>query len=244
MIRSVAVPVALSLVVVAAAPARAEDANARKILNAADAILAPDIYEAEVEMVAYRPDGSKREYGYRVYKSGYDKLLLTFDKPRTLDGHSALRRDDALWRYIPSLKRAMRISSRSDFEGGDFRNADVLRVNLARDYAVTGMKPDKDLLVLDLKAKTPEAAYERIKLWVRKKDNMPIRQELYAASGKLLRSLQTKDPKDLGSGHVAPSVFEMTNEVAKGRKTIMTVKKLVKKDSIPESRFRKQTMGR
>ena len=45
-----------------------------------------------------------------------------------------LRNGDNLWVYIPNLKRATRVALRDSFQGGDFNNADVLRVNYEADY--------------------------------------------------------------------------------------------------------------
>jgi outer membrane lipoprotein-sorting protein len=219
------------------------DTSADEVLAVVDRILAPDQYTATIDMVATRPNGVRNQYAYRVYKSGPDLLLLTFDQPAVLAGHSVLRRADDMHRYIPSLKRAMRVSSRSDFESGDFRNADVLRMHLARDYRATSMVVEGEQLVLDLSAHTPEAGYDRIKLWVAKQDFMPLREELFSSSRKLLRTLELTDVRDFG-GHRAPSTFVMRNEVAQGRSTRMTVKSLRIEKSIPESRFSIESMGR
>jgi outer membrane lipoprotein-sorting protein len=217
--------------------------SADTVLRAVDAILAPERYSAVIAMHATRPDGTTNAYSYRVLKSGPDLLLLNFDKPSLLSGHAVLRRGDDLYRYIPSLKRAMRISGRADFESGDFRNADVLRVHLARDYRATSMTVDGDALLLDLTATTNEAAYDRIRLWVSRADFMPLREELYAASGKLLRSLTCSNVKDFGK-HRAPSQYTMVNQVSLGRSTVMTLQSFTIEAAIPDARFSVETMGR
>lgn len=228
-------------------PSAESGPSAQQVLEAADRILAPARYTAEITMVARRPDGTSREYAYKVAKSDDDKLLLTFTAPSTLSGHAALRRGSELWRYVPSLKRAMRVSGRSDFESGDFRNADVLRLNLARDYAPKGMKREGDTLVLDLVATSDEAAYDAMRLTVSAKDFMPLKEELFASSGKLLRVLECSSPKDFTSPngtHRAPSVLKMTNAVAQGRSTEMTIVSLSLEKELPASLFSVESMGR
>jgi outer membrane lipoprotein-sorting protein len=239
--------VALVLALLVSFAARADEPTAQAVLEAADRILAPARYSADIKMVAKRPDGTAREYAYRVSKSDDDKLLLTFTAPSTLSGHSALRRGSELWRYVPSLKRAMRVSGRSDFESGDFRNADVLRLNLARDYKPKAMTREGDNFVLDLIATNDEAAYDAMKLTVRASDNMPLKEELYASSGKLLRILECSEPKDFPSKngtHRAPSVLKMTNAVAQGRSTEMTIVSLSLEKELPASLFQVESMGR
>ena len=64
-----------------------------------------------------------------------------------------LRNGDNMWLYMPNLKRAVRVASRDSFMGGDFNNADVLRVNYTADYTATLAEESKDAYVLELKAK-------------------------------------------------------------------------------------------
>lgn len=227
-------------------PNEPNEPTARAVLDAADRILAPERYTAQIKMTARRPDGSVRDYSYNVAKSGNDLLRLTFTGPKTLSGHAALRRGAELWRYVPSLKRAMRVSGRADFESGDFRNADVLRLQLARDYEPQSMKRVGDTFVLSLKATTADAAYDAMTLTVRADDFMPLKEELYASSGKLLRVLDCLEPRvfeSAGRKHRAPSVFKMTNMVAQGRSTEMVIVSLSLADSLPDSLFAVEALG-
>ena len=214
-----------------------------EVLTKANAIIAPEAYTATVQMVAVRKDGTTKTYVFKTAKQGSDKLRLTFEEPRTLAGHELLRIGDDLWRYVPSLKRSMRIASRDDFEAGDFRNADVLRVDLAHDYKVTGMKDSGDSWVLDLIASTTQAGYDHIVYTVRKSDAMPLQQEFYAASGKKLRSATFSDPVSFGK-HVRPSKIKMVNELARGQSTDLTVQSFEVVDSIPPKTFQRESLGR
>ena len=217
--------------------------SGEEVLARVDSILSPEHYSAEIHMTARRPDGETREYAYLVAKSGDDNLKLSFTAPTTLAGHAALRRGSELWRYVPSLKRAMRISSRADFESGDFRNADVLRLRLARDYAVKAMRADGELLVLELTTRSDDAGYDAMTLWVQAKNFMPVKEELFGASGKLLRVLECSAPKDF-SGHRAPSLLKMTNMVARGRTTDMEIVSLKREERMPDSTFAVEALGR
>jgi outer membrane lipoprotein-sorting protein len=217
--------------------------RADEVLAKASAVIAPDAYLATMQMVAVRKDGTTRTYVFRTAKQGADKLRLTFDEPKTLAGHEILRIGDDLWRYVPSLKRSMRVASRDDFEAGDFRNADVLRVDLVHDYRVTAMTDRGDSWTLDLVASTPQAGYDHIVYTVRKSDAMPLQQEFYASSGKKLRSLTFSDPVSFGK-HVRPSKVKMVNELARGQSTLMTVQSFELVDSIPPKTFQRESLGR
>jgi hypothetical protein len=146
---------------------------------------------------------------------------------------------------MPNLKRAVRVASRDSFMGGDFNNADVLRVNYTADYAVTSMTEEGDAFVLDLKAKGPEVAYDRVKLWMSKdKASQPMKSELYAQSGKLLRTTVFSDVKDFGDGYVRPAKIRMQNELSKQRFSEMSWQKVSLKKDIPAQRFTLDDLGR
>jgi outer membrane lipoprotein-sorting protein len=217
--------------------------TSEEVLAAANAIVAPPAYKAKLEMVAFRKDGTTKTYLFTTAKQGPDKIRLTFEEPKTLSGHEILRIDDDLWRYVPSLKRSMRIASRDDFEAGDFRNADVLRVDLVRDYKITSMKEDDSTWILDLSASTKQAGYDRIVYTVRKADYMPLQQEFYASSGKRLRTLTFSSPTLFGK-LTRPSKVKMVNELAKGQYTEMTVQSFDVVDSIPSKTFQRESLGR
>lgn len=235
---------ALAVAVVVALPAAAHASpTAAEVLAKASAIVAPNAYKASVGMVANRKDGTKKTYAFKTAKQGSDKLRLTFAEPKTLAGHEILRLGDDLWRYVPSLKRSMRIASRDDFEAGDFRNADVLRVDIVRDYKVSSMKEVGANYVLDLAAATKQAGYDRVLYTIRKADFMPLSQEFFASSGKKLRSLTFSDAKKYGS-HTRPSKVKMVNELAKGQFTEMTINAFEVVGSIPDKTFRKESLGR
>lgn len=222
---------------------RTTELSAEQALQAADQMIAPEAYEAEVQMTAYRADGSSRAYVYRTLKQGQHRLRLSFDEPKTIRGHEALRRGDDLFRYVPSLKRALRVASRDDFESGDFRQADVLRVNLLADYKLVSSRREGATWHLSLEATSREAAYDRVLYVVRASDGLPVRQEFSTSAGKLLRTLEFSEPKRFG-GHLRPAQLKMTNEVARGRYTVLVVRSFKTVSSIAEASFRLEALGR
>jgi outer membrane lipoprotein-sorting protein len=217
--------------------------SAEEVLGKANAVVAPEAYKATVQMIALRSDGTSKTYVFRTAKQGSDKLRLSFDEPKMLSGHELLRLGDDLWRYVPSLKRSMRIASRDDFEAGDFRNADVLRVDIVRDYKITSMKEDAGHWILDLSASTKQAGYDRIVYTVRKSDFMPLQQEFYASSGKKLRTLTFSAPAVFHK-HTRPSKVKMVNELTKGQSSEMTIQGFDVVDAIPGKTFQRESLGR
>jgi hypothetical protein len=132
--------------------------------------------------------------------------------------------------------------------GGDFNNADVLRVNYEADYDVTLGKSDQpDRVLLELKAKSPSVAYDKILLWMSSadpKDAQPLATQLFASSGKLLRSAEFTDVKELGKGWKRPTKITMKNELEPARFSEMIWDAGSIKDDISTQRFVLDDLGR
>lgn len=223
----------------------AQEMNANTIIEKYDAIMGPKSYESEFKMTATREDGTVRTYEMKAIKSGDEKFRIWFKKPSAVVGQEILRVGDNSWLYMPNLKRATRIANRDSFQGGDFNNADVLRVNYKADYNGT-MKTsdDANAFHVELKAKNNNTSYDSIQIWVRKADFMPIKGEYYGTSGKLLRSAAFSDYKDFGKGFVRPSKIIMKNEIVKSRQSEMITESMKTDVTLPEQRFNQTDLGK
>ncbi len=218
--------------------------TADALLHKYDDIMSPATFDLEAEMVAHRDDGSVRTYKMRVLKGDGDKVRVYFQEPASARGQEMLKVGDNSWIYMPSLKRAVRLANRDSFMGGDFNNADVLRVNYEADYAATlGDSGDPEKLLLELKSKSADAGYDRIRLFFGQKNEMPVRAEYYAASGKLLRSADFAEVKDFG-GHQRPAHIVMRNELAVKRFSELNTTSMKLDIHVPASKFALDDLGR
>jgi outer membrane lipoprotein-sorting protein len=222
--------------------ARAAGPSADEILSHADAILAPDEYEAKVRFVSHRSDATKT-FEMHLVKKGTERLRVKFLAPAEDRDTEVLRVGENMWNYLPNLKRALRISPKQEFHGGDFSNSDVLRVNLAADYAPK-LLPESTATewVLELVAKNDHVAYAKIKYWISKKGFMPLRQEFFTDSGKLVRKLEMSQPKAFGK-LVRPTVFVMKNLLVPTRYSEMIWDSFAQKRS-DDSQFLQASLGR
>jgi outer membrane lipoprotein-sorting protein len=203
----------------AALPAAALDGN--EILRKVDRNLEPESYEAYRKLVDIQPDGSKKEYVLYTLKKGRDKVVALFLSPPSDKGRATLRLGDNMWLYMPDVGRPIRITSLQSVTGSIFNNADILRIDYAAEYDVEAAEEQKDGLLLSLKAKTGEVAYDRLKMRVDKQTLLPVTIEAYAASGLLLKTLRFRDIKDFGGGIRRPAVIETDSPLNKGYRSIM-----------------------
>ena len=196
-------------------------------------------------MTAHRDDGSTRTYEMKVLKSGQDKLRLSFSDPASVRGQEMLRQGENMWVYMPNLKRSLRVASRDSFQGGDFNNADVLRVNYEVDYAaqLIAQNDVPGSIGVELQAKTGDAAYDKIRLWLRDGDFMPLKGEYFAASGKMLRSAEFSDVKSFG-GFKRPAKVLMKNMLATSRYSEMLVRTFNTKVKPAPGQFVLDNLGR
>ena len=162
-----------------------------------------------------------------------------------MKGQEILRIGDNAWVYLPNLKRATRIANRESFQGGDFNNADVLRVNYTVDYAGTMTASDvADTWCVQLKAKNPETAYDAITLYVRKSDLVPVKGKYFGTSGKLIRTAEFTEVKELQKGFVRPTKIVMHNELVPARSSEMVISAMRLDVDVPAQRFTQTDLGK
>jgi outer membrane lipoprotein-sorting protein len=216
----------LCLVVLPAAAA----IDGTQILQKVDRNLEPESYETYRQLIDIQPDGSKKEYVLYTMKKGRDKVVALFLAPPSDKGRVTLRLGDNMWLYMPDVGRPIRITSLQSVTGSIFNNADILRIDYSAEYSVEAAEEQKDQLLLSLKAKTGEVAYDRLKMWVDKQLLLPTTIEAYAASGLLIKTLRFRNVKDFGGGIKRPATIETDSPLQKGYKSIMQWSGIKKRD--------------
>ena len=217
--------------------------TAEELVQHYDEMMSPRGFDSLMVMVAHRQDGTTRTYKMRALKSNEDKMRVWFLEPAASKGQEMLRVGDNLWVYMPNLKRALRLASRESFQGGDFNNGDVLRVNYRADYTAKLVpSADESSWALELTAKSEESTYDKVKLWVSKDKKLPVHAEYYASSGKMLRSATFDDVKSL-RGVDCPTHITMRNELATKRYSEMTILDR-KVGEVPAQKFVLDELGR
>ncbi|MFL5349260.1 MAG: outer membrane lipoprotein-sorting protein [Hyalangium sp.] len=233
------------LALLEASPALAVEPTPEELLQRYDEVMGPRTFEAESQMTAWREDGSSRTYELRMLKAEDDKSRIWFKAPASVKGQEILRVGDNLWVYLPNLKRATRMANRDSFQGGDFNNADILRVSYSRDYAGKRVPSDvPETWALELKAKSPETAYDAIKLWLRKSDGQPVKAQYFGTSGQMLRSAEFSDYTEFEKGYSRPAKVVMRNELVKSRRSELVLKSLKRGVDAPSQRFTQADLGR
>lgn len=214
------------------ATAFAVDGN--EILRQVDKNMQPQSYEMYRKLINIEPDGRKKEFVLYTVKKGIDKMVALFLSPASEKGRSTLRLGDNMWLYIPNVGKPLRITSLQSVVGGVFNNSDILRLDYSVEYNAEKIEDKGDNYLLDLKAKFPTVAYDRVKMTVDKKILLPTTIECYAVSGMLIKTLHYSKIKDFGDGLSRPSYLETDSPLHKGYTSVMIFAKIKRKEFADE----------
>lgn len=233
-----------AFIMIFAAPVFAADSKPDVTAIVADiqGKLSPQNFSMRDEFTNTRTDKTVTTYEVRFVVKNIDATHGTFEKPEREKGREVLRQGDDLWTYVPSVGRAVRIADRDSFAGGDFSNADVLRVDWLAQYAPELAKETPRQWIIDLTAKNKDAAYAKMRLWVDRESRQPVQQHFYDSKGTLLKKCLYGSIKDFGKV-TRPARLVMENVIT-GQKSELKILEMRFDQKIPDSRFRVDGLGK
>jgi outer membrane lipoprotein-sorting protein len=224
-------------------PIRANDAAS--ILARVDQLRNPlQGFAVDVQLTSY--SGGKSESSkFRVYGKGSDRSIVEFVAPASEKGKFLLMLRDAMWIYLPSASRPIRISPLQRLMG-QASNGDVARTSFTIDYHPTSVSEEewqgKRAWVLNLEAKDPAIAYNRVRLWVDQTNYQPVRADFYVVSGKLIKRALYREYGVMDGKRVLTAV-EIEDLLRTGNRTEMRYANLVARDN-PDKMFTKDSLGK
>lgn len=132
---------------------------------------------------------------------GSKRSFTEYLAPPREKGTKMLKVGNQLWTYSPETDRTILISGhmlRQSVMGSDLSYEDLMEdPELHKIYNATVISEapvsGRPCWVLELKARQEGAAYETRKMWVDKERNVPLKEERYAKSGKLLKTTEVKE---------------------------------------------------
>ena len=174
--------------------------SAEEILKKVDQNMASDNRIFESEMVIHGRRNS-RTLKSKSYSEGSTRSLTEYLAPAREKGTKMLKLEDRLWIYSPSSDRTIQISGhmlRQSVMGSDLSYEDMMEDRELLDIydaKVIGeeMIDDRNCWVLELTAKVEDVSYQSRKSWIDVERYVPLREELFAKSGQLLKKTDLKD---------------------------------------------------
>jgi len=200
------------------------------------------------KMVIHGPRSS-RTIESKTWASGEEKSYSEYLSPPREAGTKMLKLEDALWIYSPSTDRTIQISGhmlRQSVMGSDLSYEDMMDDATYKDNykaEVTGEETLRETKcwVLQLEATTDDVTYQVRKIWMDEEKYIPLREELYAKSGKLLKKTELFDFKRVGSRWF-PGRMIFKDMLKKGDGTEFIIESIEFDKDIPEHIFTKASL--
>jgi len=183
----------------------------------------------------------------KTWVVGIKNAFTEYISPPRESGTKMLKSGDKLWTYSPQADRVIQISGhmlRQSIMGSDMSYNDMMEEQpLLEMYNATleGTEfiNDRKHLVLFLEAKILGISYPKRRLWIDAEYMLPMKEELYAKSGKLLKSTSMDGVKKI-QGRWFPTRFMFKDELKRNSKGTEWIIEEIQFDvEIPNSQFSK-----
>ena len=220
--------------------------NADSIMKAMDENLNAESRIVTSKMVV-RGRRSNRTIESKSWVVGTDLAFTEYLSPPREAGTKMLKLGEKLYTYSPQTDRVIQISGhmlRQSVMGSDMSYNDMMEdrpIEELYDATIEGSaKVDgRDHWIMVLDAKVKGLSYPKRRSWVDKEYLLPIKEELYAKSGKLLKTASLKGIKKI-QGRWFPSKFVYKDELKRNSKgTEWIIDSIEFNKKIPDSRFSK-----
>jgi outer membrane lipoprotein-sorting protein len=194
-----------ALLAPAAGTGEAQAPSGAEILTRVDANLSSEAKIIVSEMVIHGRRAS-RSIKAKSWTRGVTQSFTEYLEPAREAGTKMLKLGDELWTYTPETDRIIKISGnllRQSVMGSDLSYKDMMEDPVLGNIYMASVAGEDTVLekpcwVLELTAKKEDIAYFRRKVWVDKERFVILREEMYARSGKLLKTLDAKSVRRFG----------------------------------------------
>ncbi len=218
------------------------------ILRKMDENMVSDNQVVETTMIVHGRRGS-RTMTAKSYIKGEEASFSEYLSPAREKGTKMLKLEDALWIYSPSTDRVIQIAGHmlrqsvmgSDLSYEDFtENQDFYSIYDAT-VVDEEVRYERDCWVVQMDATVEDVAYHKRKVWVDKERFIPLREERFAKSGKLLKTTDMLEVFQV-DGRWYPKRMEFKDVLKQGKGTEYIIDSIQFDQDIPEMMFTKASL--
>lgn len=204
------------------------------------------VFESEMIIHGRRINRTITSVSYSV---GDKQSFTEYLSPAREQGTKMLKLENQLWIYSPSTDRTIQISGhmlRQSVMGSDLSYEDMMddrKLTEVYTAQVSGNEviDGRNTYVLELTAKVDDVAYHSQKIWVDVERYVPLRQEMFAKSGQLLKRTTLSDIKQV-QGRWFPMNMVYKDELKAGSGTEFRITSVKFDQDIPEYIFTKAAL--
>ncbi|MCP3962838.1 MAG: outer membrane lipoprotein-sorting protein [bacterium] len=236
------------------APVLAQDASepetVAQILELMDRQMTFESRSSVARMLIITPEET-REKQFRSFARGQEDAFMVFEKPRRDAGTKFLKLGGNLWIYFPRTEKTVKISGhllRQSMLGSDFSYEDLTENRAMLDDYDGEILPDEEIdgqpcYVIHLKEKERGMSYPERKYWISKDAHLPVREERYAKSGRLLKVARFEDARQFEDRRF-PTRIIMEDKLKEGSRTEIVLDELKFRIDEPEGIFDRRNLRR
>jgi len=185
----------------------------------------------------------------RTWTRGEQNSFTEYLFPVREQGTKMLKLEDQLWIYSPVTDRTIQITGhmlRQSVMGSDMSYEDLMEDSRLLDHydaVVTGSEKmgKDDCWVVELNAFDPGVTYQGKKLWVDKDRYIPLREEMFAKSGTLLKRTELSDITQI-DGRWYPKKIVFKDMLQEGEGTEFMIDEIRFDIDIPDYIFSKGSL--
>ncbi|MFB6319927.1 outer membrane lipoprotein-sorting protein [Saccharicrinis sp. FJH54] len=222
--------------------------SAKQIIDKVDQNLSSDNRVMESSMTIHGRRAS-RTITSRTYSIGTTKSFTEYLSPAREEGTKMLKLEDQLWIYAPSTDRTIQISGhmlRQSVMGSDLSYEDMMddrKLTDIYDAALIGEEEidGRNTYQLEMIANVPDVAYYKRVMWIDTERFVPLKEELYAKSGQLLKRTTLSDVRKV-DGRWFPMKMVYKDMLKQGEGTEFEITDIKFNQDIPEYIFTKAAL--
>lgn len=222
--------------------------DADEILKKVEKNMSSDnrIFESSMTIAGTR---TKRTITSKTWSVGDKQSFTEYLTPAREQGTKMLKLENQLWIYSPSTDRIIQISGhmlRQSVMGSDLSYEDMMddrKITEVYMAKVNGAEivDGRNTWILELTAKVSEVAYHSRKMWIDNERYVPLREELYAKSGQLLKRITLSDVKQI-EGRWFPAKMIYKDILKQGNGTEFNITSAKFNQPIPDYIFSKAAL--
>ncbi len=222
--------------------------TADEIIKKVDKNMSADNRVIESSMTIHGKRNS-RTMTSKSYSVGDKQSFTEYLSPAREKGTKMLKLEDKLWIYSPSTDRTIQISGhmlRQSVMGSDFSYEDMMDDRTLTEIYTSKIVTEetyegRKTYVLELNAKVADVAYHSRKIWIDTEKFVPLREDLFAKSGQLLKRSTLFDIQKI-QGKWFPMKIIYKDMLKQGKGTEMQISSIRFNQKIPNYIFTKAAL--
>lgn len=234
-----------------AAATMSSDPKATSYIERSEQQTMGDSLQATLDMAIKRGQ-AERNLKFKLWLWKRETALVKIFEPLKDRDSGSLKIDQNLWQYLPNVLRVVRIPPSmmlQSWMGSDFTNDDMIKTSsLLRDYfhQLDGQDHIGDVPVIKVvclpKPNAP-VVWGKVRVWLRPKDSVSLRQEFFSEHGELIKIMEGSDIKTFGK-HTMATTLLMTVVKKPGFSTTMHFENAEFDQPIEKSVFTQENLTR